>query len=57
MPSNDNGDRYCDRYFEGIAFMLPRCTLPGSATRHKLGIQKYKDRAARQIATLFERAA
>jgi len=40
-----------------IAFMPPRCTLPGSARRHKLGIQRYKDRAAGQIATLFERAA
>jgi hypothetical protein len=27
------------------------------ATRHKLGIQRYKGRASRQIATLSERAA
>ena len=40
-----------------IAFMLPRRTLPGFATRHKLGIQRYKGRAAAQIAILCERAA
>ena len=35
-----------------VAFMPPRC-----ATRRKLGIQRYKARAGRQIATLFELAA
>jgi hypothetical protein len=35
-----------------VAFTLPRC-----ATRRKLGIQRYKARAGRQIATLFEQAA
>ena len=36
----------------GSLSKLPRCAI-----RHKLGIQKYKGRAGRQIATLFERAA
>jgi hypothetical protein len=35
-----------------VAFTLPRCV-----TRHKLGIQRYKGRADRQIATLFEQVA
>jgi hypothetical protein len=35
-----------------VAFTLTRC-----ATRRKLGIQRYKARAGRQIATLFEQAA
>jgi len=39
------------------AFMPPRFTRPRSATRHKLGIQRYKGRAGSQIATLLERAA
>jgi hypothetical protein len=32
-------------------------TLPGSTTRHKLGIQRYKGQASRQIGPLFERPA
>jgi hypothetical protein len=32
-------------------------TLPRSTTRHKLGIQRYKGKASRQIETLFERPA
>jgi hypothetical protein len=32
-------------------------TLPRSATRRKLGIQRYKAGAGRQIVTLSERAA
>jgi len=35
-----------------VAFMLPRC-----AARRKLGIQRYKARAGRQIVMLFEQAA
>jgi hypothetical protein len=35
-----------------VAFTLPRC-----ATRHKLGVQKYKGLAGRQIVKLFEQAA
>jgi hypothetical protein len=31
--------------------------LPQRATRHKVGIQKYKRQAGRQIATLFAQAA
>jgi hypothetical protein len=34
-----------------------RMVLPLCATSHKLGIQTYKDREGRQIATLFERVA
>src|SRR6516164_11077056 len=30
---------------------------PGCATHHKLGIQRCKDRASRQIATLYEQVA
>jgi len=38
-------------------FVLPRFPRRRCATRHKLGIQRYKGRAGSQIATLFERAA
>ena len=34
-----------------------RMVLPRCVTSHKLGIQTYKDREGRQIATLFERVA
>jgi len=32
-------------------------TLPRSTTRHKLGIQRYKGEANRQIEMLFEQRA
>jgi hypothetical protein len=37
--------------------MMVALTLRRCATRRKLGIQRYKARAGRQIATLFEQAA
>jgi hypothetical protein len=40
-----------------IAFILPRFTRRQCAIGHKLGIQRYKDLASSQSATLFERAA
>jgi hypothetical protein len=42
----------CPKSLMQCSFKLPR-----GATRHKLGIQKYKRRADRQIAALFARDA
>ena len=41
----------------GGRLLLTRRAQARCATRHKLGIQKCKRRANRQIATLFERVA